>query len=113
MAKRDKKGRVVAGGGSLNPGGRPVVPPEVRETFRAAMPKAAKRLVKLIDSFDEKVALSAIEVLLTRVLGKPGGAMDDDKADADRPLVGLSTAQLLEIVRAGNGQSEKPDPAKH
>lgn len=113
MTKRDAKGRLIGGNGSLNPGGRPPVSAEVREMMRAALPSAVKRLVGLVESEDERVALAAIEALLVRVLGKPTGAPEDD-GQANRPLVGVEVSQLLEIMRAGiNGPTEKQDAPEH
>lgn len=63
-------GRFVRGQ-SGNPGGRPKVEREVREVLWQNGVQAARRLVELMSSPDEKVALSAAQTLLDRTLGKP------------------------------------------
>jgi len=62
-------------GKSGNPSGRPKVPNEVRELARKNSVKAINRLVKLIDSEDEKVAIQASNSILDRAWGKPAQAI--------------------------------------
>lgn len=70
-------------GVSGNPGGRPRIASDIREALEAATPRAVQVLVGLLDSADERIALRAAEVLLTRTLGPPGGTtiIDDDTVD--------------------------------
>jgi hypothetical protein len=87
---------------SGNPSGRPKLTEEQREALtilNAATPKAAKKLVKLIRSLDDRVALQAALALLNRVLGKEPAKADDSAA----PQAHLSAAAALAIVKAANG----------
>ena len=52
------------------------MPPEVVEALQAGSEVAAKRLVELCASNDERVALAASEALLSRLYGKPTQQVD-------------------------------------
>lgn len=71
---RNERGHLQPGSAPLNPGGRPKIPDEVKrevqEIFSGATPRAAQRLVELMDDPDSRIALSAASTLLDRVLGK-------------------------------------------
>jgi hypothetical protein len=58
-------------GKSGNPGGRPKVALEIRELAQENSPRALRKLAALIDSEDERVAMSAAEAILDRAIGKP------------------------------------------
>ena len=64
-------GRPFKKGQSGNPNGRPKIDPEVKEALRAATPKAVQKLIQLIDSNMDKIALKACCEVLDRVIGKP------------------------------------------
>ena len=70
MEKRDSKGRYMPGSIG-NPKGRPKYEPTPQEILREAVPEAVTRLVDLIYSSDDAVALRASIEVLDRVLGKP------------------------------------------
>lgn len=70
MEKRDSKGRYLPGSVG-NPKGRPKYEPTPQEILREALPEAVTRLVDLIYSSDDAVALRASIEVLDRVLGKP------------------------------------------
>lgn len=63
-------------GVSGNPGGRPKTNPEVKAALKAACPRAVARLVELLESDDERVALRAAEVIIERVEGKVPQALE-------------------------------------
>lgn len=132
MAKRDAKGRVIAGTGSLNPSGRPKTLGEVTDLARAHTDKAITALAQVLEKGkSESARIAAAEVLLTRGWGKAQGLVDMDAQLAfltaenarlreelektgatERSLVGMGVAQLLEIVKAGGDErttNEKPD----
>ena len=58
-------------GTSGNPNGRPKVPNEVLALARAAAPDAIRKLVELIKSPEDKIALQASNAVLDRAYGKP------------------------------------------
>lgn len=69
QAKRPR-GRPFPKGVSGNPGGRPKTNPEVKEILKAAAPEAARKLVEMIYSENEKIAMWAITDILDRTQGK-------------------------------------------
>ena len=58
-------------GQSGNPRGRPKANPEVKEILKAASPDAARKLVELLGSRTEKIALAAATEILDRTMGRP------------------------------------------
>lgn len=72
--KRDKSGKFQKG---HNLGGRKPIPPEIKETLTALVPKAVERLTQIInESGNEKIVMQAVEVIFNRVYGKPIQAVD-------------------------------------
>lgn len=71
---RNERGQLLPGQTSINPSGRPPIPPEVRREahliLAAATPRAAQRLVELLEDHDPRIALTAASTLLDRVLGR-------------------------------------------
>jgi hypothetical protein len=67
-------------GQSGNPGGRTVAFAECQSLAREASPYAMNRLIGLIASEDERVALMAADKVLERAWGKPKEQKDDDYA---------------------------------
>lgn len=72
---RDPAGRFLPGT-RANPGGRPQMPDDIREALEAGAPAAVARLVQLVGSDDDRVALAASEALLSRLYGKPSQTLD-------------------------------------
>jgi hypothetical protein len=68
--RRRGPGRPWGQGQSGNPGGRPKKDPVLLDVLKGNTEKAVKRLVELIDSYDERIALSAVNSLLDRVWGR-------------------------------------------
>lgn len=68
--KRRGPGKPFAKGASGNPKGRKPVPPEVKEILSAGCPRAAQRLVELVEDPDPAVAIKAIQLVIERVHGK-------------------------------------------
>jgi hypothetical protein len=58
-------------GVSGNPGGRPRISAEVRDLVRSKAPRAFERLVDLMESQDERVAIAASNAVLDRAFGRP------------------------------------------
>ena len=92
-----------------NAGGRPKTAPDIRAALEAGSLAAAQRLVELIKSEDERVALSASLALLDRVLGKPPASVEVTAGpvagdwDRMRQAVASLTLQHLEAVHAAEG----------
>ena len=71
-------------GQSGNPGGRPKVSAEIRDLARDHGAKAIERLVALMHSKNESVAVRAAEALLDRGYGRPVQGMA--LSGAERPV---------------------------
>ena len=69
-ANRTKTGTFKKGQ-SGNPRGRPKANPEAKEILKAATPDAARKLVELVGSRTEKIALAAATEILDRTMGRP------------------------------------------
>ena len=65
-------------GQSGNPGGRPKQDPEAKEILKTATPDAARVLVGLLQSKDEKIKLQSAQAILDRTQGKPKEAVSMD-----------------------------------
>jgi hypothetical protein len=65
-------------GESGNPGGRTRDLAEVVGLAREASPRAIQRMIQLIDSEDERVALMAADKVLERAWGKPREAVPEN-----------------------------------
>ena len=97
---RNERGHLQPGSAPLNPGGRPKVPEEVKrevqEIFSAATPRAAQRLVDLMEDPDSRIALAAASTLLDRVLGKAVTSVDQ-KVSVSNSIQQAHLAALIEI----------------
>lgn len=97
-------------GQSGNPGGRPALYSEVLAMAREFAPKAISRLIELIQSPDDRVALMAADKLLERAYGKPK-EIQDDKSSAPPDLGALDAADLAELRRIA-GKMRTPNVAQ-
>lgn len=84
-------------GQSGNPSGRPKTIKEVRDLAREEAPRAFRRVVKLIDSDDERVAFVAAQEVLNRAYGKPSQQVEVRR----QVLSDLSDAELEAILVRG------------
>jgi hypothetical protein len=64
-------GRPFPKGQSGNPGGRPKAEGEIRELAQKHGPEALQRLVDLMGSANERVAVAAAQAVLDRAYGRP------------------------------------------
>ena len=92
---RDEKGRVLPGH-SLNPAGRPPLPPDVREALEAGSARAAERLVQLLESDDPRVVAMAANSVLDRLYGKPSTVSDVTLRQDD---VGAAHLRILQELQ--------------
>lgn len=74
-------------GESGNPSGRKKIDPKIKKALEAALPKAVKVLVSLLESEDEDIRLKAANSICDRNLGKPVQAISDPDGNALRQVV--------------------------
>lgn len=94
---RTRRG-TFAPGSSGCPGGRRGLPGDVRQQLEEVAPEAVARLVELIRSDDERVALAASVALLDRLYGKPPVAVDATISKATD--IGQAHLRALEEIAA-------------
>jgi len=58
-------------GASGNPSGRPKIPDDVKKILKLQAPNALQKLLTLMESNDERIALTAANCVLDRAWGKP------------------------------------------
>ena len=63
-------------GQSGNPGGRPKLPADIREAFKAKAPEALEVLTRCLQSDDDRIAMMAAQAILDRGYGKPTQSID-------------------------------------
>lgn len=91
-AKNSKKtakripGRPFKKGESGNPGGRPKTP----ELFKEKTLEAQKKIIELMDSDDEKIALQAAQLILAYSLGKPTEHHELGMSESLEQILGMS-----------------------
>lgn len=106
-ATRDAAGRFQPGA-SGNPGGRAGLPAEVRRKLEAAVPEAVDRLIELMRSDDDRVAMAAVAALLDRLYGKPALAVEKTVTTTNVQAAHLRVLQEIQarkqeiIQRAAN-----------
>ncbi len=101
-------------GRSENPGGRPVVPPELREAARARTLEALETLTTIMRDERAPAAarVSAATAVLDRAWGKPAQSLQVD--DRRRDISEMSTEDLSRILArfsdaAGSGEANAMD----
>lgn len=97
-------------GQSGNPLGRPKAATDVVKLARDGSEKAIKRLVKLIDSEEDRVALAAAVAVLDRAVGKPAQTVAHATKDA-KDIPELTTAELIDLVRSRPSSPRVAAPA--
>ena len=98
-------GRPFRPGQSGNPGGRPKSNEHVRNIARSNSVRAVERLIELIESDDERVALTAAKEVLDRAFGKPKPDTEHDKEQLSIRIVQFSENQASEIEDEPKGDS--------
>ena len=63
-------------GQSGNPGGRPKLPADIREAFKAKAPQALEVLTRCLQSDDDRIAMMAAQAILDRGYGRPTQSID-------------------------------------
>ena len=75
MSRRTANGRFQKGE-SGNPGGRPTLPADIREAFKAKAPQALEVLTRCLQSDDDRIAMMAAQAILDRGYGRPTQSID-------------------------------------
>jgi hypothetical protein len=99
LPKRRPNGTVMPGS-ALNPSGRPRIVQEIQELARSAAPAAFDRVVALMNSDDERIALAASQEILNRAYGKPVMQVQSDVRRLDMSAVWASTMETLNKQKA-------------
>lgn len=98
-------------GQSGNPSGRAKKVKAVVEEAEKNAEKALKRLARMIDSDDEKVALAACQAILDRAIGKPKQSMEvkSDVTHHGSESVSDTAQWIADTLRArADRQAEEP-----
>ena len=113
--KRDEKGRILPGQGSLNPSGQPEWVQAIRDQLRSDLPTAAKALREIISGEAEcdvilksgevarigpahKDRVAAVKVLFEFTLPKPKQEVELSGQVKTSPLAGMTREELLAIA---------------
>jgi hypothetical protein len=94
LPKRRPNGTILPGS-TLNPSGRPRIVQEIQDMARSAVPAAFARVVALVNSPDERVALAASQEILNRAYGKPLQQVNSDVRKLDVGQMWLAGMQAL------------------
>ena len=92
-------------GQSGNPGGRPKLPADIREAFKAKAPQALEVLTRCLQSDDDRIAMMAAQAILDRGYGKPVQSIDANINDdpvryiVELPEKSATTEEWLEGIR--------------
>lgn len=103
--KRDKKGRIVAGSGSLNPGGVPRAALELRMLALEDCGEALAQARKMMRSKDPIAKNFGITHIFQRGLGKAGSAAELPEGIEMPKDIPTSPAELHSLAMRGLAQS--------
>jgi hypothetical protein len=104
LPKRRPNGTILPGS-ALNPSGRPRIVQEIKDMARGAVPAAFARVVALVDSPDERVALAASQEILNRAYGKPLQQVNSDVRKLDIGQVWIAGMQAINKRETETGQA--------
>jgi hypothetical protein len=90
MSRRTPNGRFQTGE-SGNPAGRPKLPADIREAFKARAPEALEVLTRCLASDDDRIAIMAAQAILDRGYGKPTQSINAN--------IGEGSVRYVEIPR--------------
>jgi len=95
-------------GQSGNPSGRPKKQHDITELAREGSVEAIKKLVKLVQSDDDKIALAAANAVLDRAFGKPKETVDVNADHTHTHVEGAipAVARFLERFASERGERD-------
>jgi hypothetical protein len=93
-------------GQSGNPSGRPKINRTVSQLATENTEKALRKLIKLIDSDKDQVALAACQAILDRAVGKPKVTVE---APQKREPADYSETELLAIAGLGSQRADQTE----
>lgn len=98
---RDDYGRLLGGGGSLNPGGLPKAVAEARKAALWWVPKAIAKAGALLDHANPFVVIAAIDTITKRGLGKdvPASQLPDLSEPPPPMAPGTSAPDILDRLK--------------
>ena len=96
-------------GTSGNPGGRPKEDPEMKAILKAACPRAAAKLVELLDCVNPKIVLSAANSILDRIYGRPKESVDMNVSQDDNINLQIRGVLLEELKKKKKKQQDNND----
>ena len=96
-------------GTSGNPGGRPKEDPEMKAILKAACPRAAAKLVELLDCVNPKIVLSAANSILDRIYGRPKESVDMNVSQDDNINLQIRGVLLEELKKKKKKQQNNND----
>lgn len=81
---REKTGQFIKGK-TGNPGGRPKIPPEIKEAIKAATLPAVETLVKIMEATESSNSdrIKCAEILINKSLGKNYQAVPEEKENSE------------------------------
>ena len=120
VVSRDRNGRVLPGGGALNPGGRPKAWREFQAAMRERSPAAIAKIDEALRSDDPQLVVWAVEKVLAYAWGRPpqrvriGGDEDAAPVRVERVidwgrLPPERLGQLLEILDGLEAAGAQPE----
>src|SRR5690348_5264019 len=86
-------------GQSANPAGRPKIEGRIRKLAQRHSRRAIRRLAKLIDSTNERIALAASSAVLDRAIGRPAQGVELTGANGEPLRLSATVTDVAEAAK--------------